>query len=93
LALFASVLIGIAQGWGESTVLGFLKGFPEDSIGYFASGLGFSGIFGSGLIILLNAANCQDYMIYLLGTPIVVPYFLSFYWLYLQKEKFEFVSE
>ena len=48
---------GIATSIGICTILGFCKGFPSSTVGYFGSGTGFAGIFGSGIIILLKGAN------------------------------------
>jgi hypothetical protein len=56
-ALFSSVLFGIASALGESTTLGFCNGFPSEVVGYFGSGTGFAGIFGTGTILLLELAG------------------------------------
>ncbi len=58
-ALGSSVLFGVASSLGESTTLGFCKGFPSDMVGYFGSGTGFAGVFGSGIILLLEAAGLK----------------------------------
>jgi len=80
-SLLASILHGVAAALGESTVLGFLKGFPGITVGFFSSGTGFAGIWGSGLLILLTALKLELWQIYLLATPTVIPYVLSFVWL------------
>ena len=33
-AVLASSLVGIGQGLGEATILGFLKGFPSYTVGF-----------------------------------------------------------
>jgi hypothetical protein len=53
ISLFASVLFGISVALGESTSLGFCKGYPSEVVGYFGSGTGFAGVFGSGIILVL----------------------------------------
>jgi hypothetical protein len=50
-------------------------------IGYFSSGTGFAGIFGSGLLIIMKAIKVPDYIVYALGVPTIIPYFYAFYWL------------
>lgn len=47
-ALIACCLMGMCQGLGEATFLGFLKEYPSHTVGYVSSGTGFAGIFGSG---------------------------------------------
>lgn len=53
ISLGSSVLFGISSALGESTTLGFCKGFPSGVVGYFGSGTGFAGVFGSGILLLL----------------------------------------
>jgi hypothetical protein len=52
-SLVASIILGTVSAFGESTTLGFCKGFPSTVVGYFGSGTGFAGVFGSGMILLL----------------------------------------
>lgn len=55
LALLSSVLLGTASALGESTVLGFCSELTDKKlVGFFGSGTGFAGIFGSGFIILMK---------------------------------------
>jgi hypothetical protein len=56
LALSSALLFGIGTALGESTVLGFCKGFPSTYVGLFSSGTGFAGIFGSGMLLMLKHA-------------------------------------
>jgi len=60
LALLASVLIGSASCVGESTVLGYLKIFPGDIIGYYGSGTGASGMGASGALLVFKALELSD---------------------------------
>ena len=92
-SLIASIMIGVQRSIGESTILGFLKGFPGESVGFFSSGTGFAGIFGSGILIILKAINLSDSAIYLIASPTVIPYFLSFWWLDKQRIQYEYVQE
>ena len=81
LAQPATICLGAGQAVGQAVLLGFLKQFPGDTIGYFGSGSGFAGIFATSSLILLKAAGLSDGAIYLLVTPTMIPYFLSFVWL------------
>jgi len=81
IALFATVICGSATALGESTVLGFLKGFPNNTVGYFSSGTGGAGLSGTLLLLGLNAAGVSEAGIYFIAVPTVIPYFISFYWL------------
>ena len=53
LSLFSAVIVGVSCALGESTILGFLKDFPSNFVGYFSSGTGFAGIFGIGFLLLM----------------------------------------
>ena len=89
----ASIMIGVQRSIGESTILGFLKGFPGETVGFFGSGTGFAGIFGSGILIALKSVKLPDSAIYLIASPTIIPYFISFWWLNRQKEGYKYVQE
>jgi len=92
-ALLCSVVQGAACAIGESSILGFLKGYPGSMIGYFSSGTGFAGIFGTSLLIILAALKIPDWITYLVGVPTVIPYFYAFYWLDKQSKLYKFIPE
>ena len=52
ISLFASIVLGTVSAFGESTILGFCKGFPSSVVGYFGSGTGFAGVFGAGITLI-----------------------------------------
>jgi battenin len=60
ISLVSSVILGTVSALGESTTLGFCKGFPSTIVGNFGSGTGFAGIFGSGMILILQSAGLSD---------------------------------
>ena len=76
---------------GEATSLGFCKGFPSTTVGFFGSGTGFAGIFGSGILLILKGAGLSDGVIFLIVAPSVIPYFFSFFWLHMNKVKYHYV--
>ena len=53
LAIFASVLVGIASSVGEATFLGFTNLFPSHTVGFVSSGTGFAGISGTMTLLIL----------------------------------------
>lgn len=93
LSLLSSIILGIGCALGESTTLGFCKGFPSRVVGYFGSGTGFAGMFGSGIILILKGAGLSNGQIFFIITPTVIPYFLAFWWIYRMKEQHPYIPE
>ena len=93
LSLLSSIILGTASALGESTTLGFCKGFPSSVVGFFGSGTGFAGMFGSGIILILKGAGLTNGQIFFIITPTVIPYFISFWWIYRKKEKHAYIPE
>ena len=91
LSLIASVIVGIGSALGESVILGFLKTFPGDTIGYYGSGTGMAGITGAIIFIALKPLGLSDGSIYMIAAPTAIPYFLCFLWLNNQKKKYQYV--
>jgi hypothetical protein len=85
LALLASLLIGFCSGTGEATFLGFLKGFPSHLVGYVSSGTGFAGISGTLTLLLLQGINLSNGAIFLIVSPTILIYLLSFMWINKQR--------
>lgn len=82
IALFSSVLIGMSSALGESITLGFIKAFPSELVGYWGTGTGFSGLFATGILLLLKSAGFTSGEVFFVVIPTVLPYFFSFYWLH-----------
>lgn len=94
LVLASSVLLGLVSSLGGTTLIGFCKGFPSEVVGYFASGTGFAGVFGSGILIVLKGAtDLNDGFIFFLVAPLSLVYFLAFYWLHLTKLEYPYAEE
>lgn len=81
MSLIASILFGTTSALGESTSIGFLKDFPSSTVGFFGSGTGFAGVFGSGSILILSSFGLPLGAVYILMTPTFLIYYLSFFWL------------
>ena len=93
LVLLTSVLFGIICSFGGVTLLGFCKGFPGEVIGYFASGTGFAGIFGTSSILLLKSSiHIDESTLFFLMTPLSLAYYLAFHWLHSMKQQYPFIS-
>ena len=60
LALFASVLVGIASAMGEATFLGYTNFFPSHVVGFVSSGTGFAGISGTGTLLILQGIGLSN---------------------------------
>jgi battenin len=81
LALFAALLMGLCQSWGECIILGFNKAFPPNTVVGFSSGTGSAGILGTSIWIGLTAAGVPMWGIYAILAPGVIAYYFSFKWL------------
>ena len=92
-SLVASVFLGTVSSFGESTILGFIKGFPSTVVGYFGSGTGFAGVFGSGFILILQSLNLGNAEIFIIMSPACIIYFLTFFWIYRMKAKHPYILE
>jgi battenin len=92
-SLVASVILGTVSSFGESTVLGFCKGFPSSVVGYFGSGTGFAGVFGAGITLILQTAGLSNGTIFFIIAPSVIPYFIAFWWINNMKRKYPYIEE
>lgn len=86
-----SLLFGAGSALGEAVILGFLKTFPGQAIGYFASGQGMAGIMGTLFFIVLRPLGLPDTAIYILVIPTVLPYLIAFIWLDNEKKTYPYV--
>jgi len=64
ISLIASCFHGIAMCFGESTILGYLKGFPAELVVGWSSGTGFAGVVGAGLVVLLLALHFELFAVF-----------------------------
>jgi MFS family permease len=92
-SLLAAIFLGIVSAFGESTTLGFCKGFPSTVVGYFGSGTGFAGVFGAGSLLILSSLKVPLGTIFFIITPTAIPYFLSFLWINRMKNKHPYIPE
>lgn len=92
-ALFASVLVGMASATGEATFLGFINGYPSHTVGYVSSGTGFAGLSGTGTLLLLKGFGLSNQMIFLVSIPTYLVYYFCAYWLNKQKKAYPFIDD
>lgn len=78
LSLVAIGLLGCTAALGESTMLGFCKGFPSTYVGYFSSGSGVSGLCAGCLVVSLKYFGFTISFIYVFFIPTALFYYLSF---------------
>jgi len=78
IALFGSTLIGIGCACGTASIQGFMKEFPPEVFGGFASGTGFAGLFGSVYCLTLKISSIDPGRIFLILFPLYACYFLIF---------------
>lgn len=83
---------GCTCALGESTILGFLKGFPSKLVGGFGSGTGFAGVFGSGIFLVLKPFMSNG-VIFLIVIPLVFVYFMNVVLAVRLKNKYSFIEE
>lgn len=74
IALLAALMHGTAAAFSESTVLGFMKGFPSRLVAPFSTGTGFAGVFGSTVLLLLKLVFNKDGFIFAIVSPIILVY-------------------
>ncbi|CAI2371221.1 unnamed protein product [Moneuplotes crassus] len=92
IALFCALLHGVTSSFGESTLLGFLKGFPSKQVGSFSSGTGMAGVCGSGIFLLLGSFM-SDGFVFLAATPAILFYFMNVMITSKKKSTLPFVEE
>ena len=78
LAFIGSIFVGFGKGMGQVTLMGYLKAFNPLSLGYFSSGVGFSGIFGSSLFIIFNSLGVEEKYYFGVFYPIYLIYYFLF---------------
>lgn len=89
-AVLASSLVGVAESTGETTIVGFLHGFPTKLISEVSSGTGFGGVFATMTLLLARSLGISDGWFFLLNSPLILVYVYCFFWVDTQKSKYKF---
>lgn len=85
IALVAALMHGTSFAFSESTMLGFMKGFPSRLVAPFSTGTGFAGILGSSILLILKIWFDKDGYIFAIVSPIIIVYLVCIMWLNRQK--------
>eukprot|EP01016_Furgasonia_blochmanni_P017808 TRINITY_DN2047_c0_g1_i19.p1 TRINITY_DN2047_c0_g1~~TRINITY_DN2047_c0_g1_i19.p1 ORF type:complete len:561 (-),score=83.75 TRINITY_DN2047_c0_g1_i19:239-1876(-) len=91
-ALAASVMMGTSSSLGESTMLGFLKGFPSELVVGWGSGTGFAGVYGSGFYLIMQSLEVENKYVFLMMIPLAAVYWICMNWLNNKKKTVEAVA-
>ena len=67
--LTGSSCVGLASTIGETLVLGYLKVFPAILISAWSTGIGCSGVYGSGFYLLMQTLNVSFTKTFLITIP------------------------
>eukprot|EP01095_Lingulamoeba_sp_RSL-Kostka_P009610 TRINITY_DN3337_c0_g3_i1.p1 TRINITY_DN3337_c0_g3~~TRINITY_DN3337_c0_g3_i1.p1 ORF type:complete len:421 (-),score=68.55 TRINITY_DN3337_c0_g3_i1:186-1448(-) len=81
IALLGISCVGSSSSFGESVILGYLKSYQPPILNGFSLGTGLAGVCGSGLYLLLVAIGSTLFETYTILIPLVLIYYLSFFFL------------
>eukprot|EP01113_Clastostelium_recurvatum_P040021 TRINITY_DN6178_c0_g1_i4.p1 TRINITY_DN6178_c0_g1~~TRINITY_DN6178_c0_g1_i4.p1 ORF type:complete len:443 (-),score=104.66 TRINITY_DN6178_c0_g1_i4:40-1341(-) len=80
--LLSIVITGIASSFGESVLLGYMKGYPSEIVNGWSSGTGMAGVAGSMSYILLSGViQLSNRDIFIILLPLCVVYCVVFLWM------------
>lgn len=77
-ALGCIVFVGGSSSFGESILLGFMKGYPAEVVGGWSSGTGMAGVAGSLLYLGFVALGMNNEEVFLSLIPFAVVYFATY---------------
>lgn len=72
--------IGCLTVVGANTIIGFMKTFPPESINGYSSGVGFSGLLGGCIYLVLKRWLAFKWIL-LIAIPSFLLYILAFFWM------------
>ena len=85
MSLLGILLIGMGSTLGESTNLGFLKGFPGESLAYYSASNSLAGILGNLSFLIWRPLGVPESLLYMFMVPLAIPTLLMFLWVMIQK--------
>lgn len=89
-ANIGTLFIGMGSTLGESTNLGLLKGFPGDSLAYYAGSNSIAGILGTLSFLIWRPLGAPESLIYMFMVPLAIPTLILFLWLIIQKHNYPY---
>eukprot|EP00347_Sterkiella_histriomuscorum_P003594 403363688 len=81
LSIVASLLHCFAQAFGETVLMGYLKGLPSDLIMTFGAGTGLAGFTDCFTVLFLTAVGVISSKGLLILGLSVIPFYMSFMWI------------
>ena len=79
LSLIPSLIMGTGSAFGEATVLGYLRLFPDGYVVGWSSGTGLAGVSGAFITLFAKKKNVSSKYLYLFASPLCIIYFCAFY--------------
>lgn len=89
LSLIPSLIMGTGSAFGEATVLGYLRLFPDGYVVGWSSGTGLAGVSGAFISLFAKKKNVSSKYLYLFASPLCLVYFCAFYTTWKMKEKID----
>lgn len=86
-ALVSILFVGGSSSFGESATLGYLRKYPAEMVSGWSSGTGWAGVGGSGLYLGLVAIGLSNQMIFLLMIPLVLIYWIAFFYILIEPKQ------
>ena len=79
LTLIPSLIMGTGSAFGEASILGYLRLFPEGYVSGWSSGTGLAGVSGAFITIIVKYQNISSKWLYLAVSPVCLIYFFAFF--------------
>ena len=89
LTLIPSLIMGTGSAFGEASILGYLRLFPEGYVSGWSSGTGLAGVSGASITLIVKYKNISSKWLYLAVSPVCLIYFLAFLFSKQLREKAE----
>ena len=79
LTLIPSLIMGTGSAFGEASILGYLRLFPEGYVSGWSSGTGLAGVSGATITLICKYQHVSSKWLYLGVSPVCAVYFGAFF--------------
>lgn len=79
LTLIPSLIMGTGSAFGEASILGYLRLFPEGYVSGWSSGTGLAGVSGATITLICKYQHVSSKWLYLGVSPVCAIYFGAFF--------------
>lgn len=79
--------MGTGFAFGETTILGYLRMFPNDLVAGWGSGIGCAGLIAGTLNVIVKVNEIKLKYLYLAVSPVTIVYVINFYIITLRYQK------